>query len=446
MAHGNSDDNLGGKWERWLGRKKLVTVLDDRKSVLEVSSKDNLCCDQAIWLTKSACDANPADQEAKRYFRNIHQPTETLTRYAKYLHREANVPEGPCGKTELVVFQAYLAPKYQIKVITACYPYGVLFEGQVTEPPLHIVRLLYIPPVGNSDMGRYHGCTSFQAFLGKSYFCDMCNRGYDHEDFRNQPCDGRRCKSCKQVACGAKSHQPTVYCMHCHRHFYNDRCVAFHHAQGICKRWIRCPDCCKEYTSSDDPHQCYTGRCRACREEVDLATHKCYIQSVDEEDLPVKKPASLFKKKQKKKNPHVSPYVEPPIFVYADFKSIIQPDGTHTPILVRAETGDSDERHTFYGPQCTAEFLDFLDSLIYGTAAQPIPKEDSRDVICIFHNLKGYDSVFLQAQLLQEHRKFDFTIPNSTKQLSLSYVREYNLKIPSASSHRRWHNFLVRLE
>ncbi|PFX27136.1 putative DNA polymerase [Stylophora pistillata] len=280
---------------------------------------------------------NVGDQEAKRYYRNIQHNPQTLTRCAKCLHREAEVLERPCGKLELAAFQAYLAPQYQLKVITAYYPYGVLFEGHVTEPPQHIVRLLYVPPVGNSDIGHYHGCTSYMAFLEKSYYCDMCNRGYGSEEIRHHPSEGRRCKACKQVACGSKPHQPTIYCQHCHRHFYDDRCVAFHHAEN--------------------------------------------------------------------------------------FEAIIQSDGTHTPFLVRAETRDSDECHTFYGPECTGEFLDFLDSLIYGTETQPIPKEESRDVICIFHNLKGYDSVFLQAQLLKEHRKFHFMIPNGTKQSSLSYRR-----------------------
>ncbi|PFX13434.1 putative DNA polymerase [Stylophora pistillata] len=308
VARGNGDgrENVGGKWEQWLGRKKLAIVLHDRRTVLEVSNDDNLCCARTIWLTKSACDTFDCltDQEAKRYYRNIQHNPERLTRCAKYFHREAGVPKRPCGKSELAAFQTYLAPQYQLKVITACYPYELLFEGQVTEPPQYIVRLLYVPPVGNSDIGHYHGCKSYQAFLEKSYYCDLYNRGYDSEDFRHHPCEGRRCKACKQVACGSKLHPPTIYCQHCHRHFYDDRCVAFHHAEGICKCWVRCELCCKEYTPSDDPHECYTGRCRACREEVDLTAHKCYIQSVDEEeDLPMKKPASLYKK-QKRKNPH----------------------------------------------------------------------------------------------------------------------------------------------
>ena len=37
-----------------------------------------------------------------------------------------------------------------------------------------------------------------------SNFFDQCNKGFDHNDFRHHPCEGRRCHACKQVECGAK--------------------------------------------------------------------------------------------------------------------------------------------------------------------------------------------------------------------------------------------------
>lgn len=169
------------------------------------------------------------------------------------------------------------------------------------------------------DLGHFHGCTSYQAFLEKSYFCDTCNRGYDHEDFAHHPCEGRRCKSCKTVECGPKDHHPTRYCMHCNRYFYNERCMQLHISEKTCETLKRCPTCCKEYTPSlNYSHECYVSRCRSCGEEEDLRDHKCYIQPVEEEeDLPKKKPKTLYNR-QKKKNPDVNPYFEPPIMVFAD--------------------------------------------------------------------------------------------------------------------------------
>ena len=67
----------------------------------------------------------------------------------------------------------------------------------------------------------------------------------------------------------------------------------------------------------------------------------------------------------------------------------------------------------FYGEECSTEFLEFLTFLTEDRYKDP------REVICIFHNFKGYDFVFIQNQLAREGRKFDLMIPNGTKMLSL---------------------------
>lgn len=80
------------------------------------------------------------------------------------------------------------------------YPYMMVFVGP--EAP-HIIRLL-LQKHDDSETGHYETCTSYAGFLERSYFCDQCNKGFDHNDFRHHPCEGRRCHACKQVECGAK--------------------------------------------------------------------------------------------------------------------------------------------------------------------------------------------------------------------------------------------------
>lgn len=132
-------------------------------------------------------------------------------------------------------------------------------------------------------------------------------------------------------------------------------------------------------------------------------------------------------KRQGKINPQASPYEEPSIFVYADFDAMIHQDGTHLPICVSAESSESNECLDFCGEDCTHEFLEWLDQLAYGTEEESRHFDDYQEIICIFHNLKGYDAIFLQHQLLQEGRRFDFMIPNGTKNLSLQ-VGNVNFK------------------
>ena len=83
-------------------------------------------------------------------------------------------------------------------------------------------------------------------------------------------------------------------------------------------------------------------------------------------------------------------YEEPPIFVYADYEAMISEDATHLPICVCAQTSENNTSYTFYGDDCSKQFLEFLTNLTEDQYKEP------HEVICIFHNLKEYDSIFIQ--------------------------------------------------
>ncbi|PFX13983.1 putative DNA polymerase [Stylophora pistillata] len=291
---------------------------------------------------------------------------------AKYLHCQAGVPEGPCGREELQKFQEYQAPDCRLKVMSVRYPYSITYEGKVTAP---LVLRLLLESNPDGGIGHYHGCTSYSGFLERSYFCDSSNRSFDNNEFRHHPCEGRRCKACKTIKCGPKHHQPTLHCTHCNRHFYDNPCMSLHREKGLCKSWIRCGICCQEFKpDKKEPHRCYRD---------------------------------------------ASEYFEPPIKVWADFEAVLDEDGTHIPILIVAQTSESDEVYEFYGPECTGDFLAFLNELAYGPPEENRHWDDLREAIGIFHNLKGYDSVFLQEQMIKENRCFEFLIPNGTKNLCM---------------------------
>ena len=93
---------------------------------------------------------------------------------------------------------------------------------------------------------------------------------------------------------------------------------------------------------------------------------------------------------------------------------MLDEDGIHIPILIVAKTLESDEVFEFYGPECTGDFLAFMDELVYGPEENLRSKHELREVIGIFYNLKGYDAVFLQEQMVKEKRPFEFIIPNGT--------------------------------
>lgn len=94
------------------------------------------------------------------------------------LHEGAGVPLGPCGHEALEQFKkTFLCSDYQLKVVTMSFPYMVTSQGP--NAPL-IIRILQFED-------HYHGCKSYMGFLERSYFCDLCNKDFDVNDFRHQP-------------------------------------------------------------------------------------------------------------------------------------------------------------------------------------------------------------------------------------------------------------------
>jgi len=63
-------------------------------------------------------------------------------------------------------------------------PHMLIFVGPT--PSDKIIRII-------KEDDHYDGCNPFSGFLSKSYFCDECNRGYDHDDREHHPCEGKWC-------------------------------------------------------------------------------------------------------------------------------------------------------------------------------------------------------------------------------------------------------------
>lgn len=83
-------------------------------------------------------------------------------------------------------------------------------------------------------------------------------------------------------------------------------------------------------------------------------------------------------------------FKDPPVFVYADYYAMQNEEGEHHPILVCCETDEDEGTVVFYGENCCEDFLDYLDELAVN--------EDGFEqsvVILLFHNLKGYDGMFV---------------------------------------------------
>ena len=412
-----------------------------KKSRVTIKNKDQLCCARAIVTMKALADAqgNPRDQD----YHNLKQGCPVQERKAKELHRLADVPEGPCGIPELQKFQAAL-PGYQIKVMSIDPPHMIIYAGPVTSDKM--IGLI-------KEDEHYDGCNSFQGFLDTSYFCHECNKGFDHDDYKNHSCHGKWCPSCKRKDCPdfmeakgplarGQFPKPHKLCTLCHRKFFGDRCYNQHtylrslKIKSICDTYKKCPDCCHVYELDKNvrrhgnhrrpEHVCGWGECRICEKKVKLDTHQCYIQRIPEaEDDPKTKRVPRNEvgtrpfTEPEPSDPDTRVIVdrEPPLQVYCDYEAITDAEGNQTPILLCLEDDEADITAFFYGPDCTADMFQHLESLAVDVDG------DDRNVIVIFHNLKGYDGMFILQHCYDTHREVKDQITVGTKLLSMKSDR-----------------------
>ena len=386
------------------GTKCLDEVNRRKRAIVTIDNDDELCCARAIVTMQAYCHREEG-REQQRDWDNLRHGRGVQGFLAEKLHQEANVPLGRCGLEELERFQAYLAPQYQPFVMCRAKPFILLFKGP--EAP-HQIRLL------KSD-NHYDGCTSFPGFVNHSYYCTLCERGYDHEDASNHPCEGRTCRCCGRGNCPDHrlGKQPELVCRQCHRLFQGDDCLQYHISKRQCEKVRVCLGCKAQYTvNKKKPHRCGMATCPCCQEHVEIASHKCHIQPVEPEETfetmaerRVAYRAAIAKK--------IKPPPPPPLSVYADIEALQLPDRTFQPILLCYKAEDDLTIHTLYGEDCCDRFLREVDAM---TA---IPECDvERQVIVLFHNLKGFDGMFLLHRLYAEQRTVEAQLTVGAKVLS----------------------------
>ena len=137
---------------------------------------------------------------------------------------------------------------------------------------------------------------------------------------------------------------------------------------SVCKYRKNCKECLKTLVGNKEQerHKCGYVECHSCKEYVEAATHKCYIQvppspeeEEDEEEDAEKKT----------------------LLVFFDIEAM-QDTGKHIPNLVVASTNESHDLVHFKGNLCVHDFLEWLDELT---------EDDTRSVTVIAHNFQGYD-------------------------------------------------------
>ena len=114
----------------------------------------------------------------------------------------------------------------------------------------------------------------------------------------------------------------------------------------------------------------------------------------------------LEENNQKKKKPD-------PLLVYTGFECLLSEENQFVPDMICYSQSDSDVIHTLKGTDCASEFIERMDEL---TEVPGFKKE--REIHIFFHNLKGFDGLFIIQELYGQKREVTRQLTNGCKVLS----------------------------
>ena len=371
---------------RGSGRKRIhldiEEFLKNKRSIIRIQNKDDLCLARALVVGIAKIEKDP------KYKQLINSQRPSQEKAARELHEAANVPLGPCGITEVQMFQKYLTC-YEINIISKDHNNAIIYPSTPTKPSTSNVKPIYLYLHDN----HYDVITTMPGFLGSSYFCHKCRRSYDC--ITDHICPDM-CKSCRSLNCTVKDPRE---CNQCNRWFKSKTCYDQHKepidgGKSVCEQVKKCEKCGKSLSVrqlDSEKHIC--GKmCSTCGVIINGEdTHNCYIQ------------------KPKKKDEEESQYSELLFFDY----ECTQEDKIHKPNLciIHNEAGDE---WIFEGKNTNEEFCKWLFS------------KEHQGCIVVGHNFQGYDGYFIQNFLNKNGVKYDIIL-RGAKILSMT-IPMFNIK------------------
>ena len=107
ISHPTANNRGCGGSERQFSTPRTERQLDrikqkyDKKSIIPIHNQDNLCCARAIVTMRAWYHRNDRHHMPKNEWKTLSQGRPLQGIMARQLHRDAGVPEGPCGLPEL---------------------------------------------------------------------------------------------------------------------------------------------------------------------------------------------------------------------------------------------------------------------------------------------------------------------------------------------------------
>ena len=148
-----------------------------------------------------------------------------------------------------------------------------------------------------------------------------------------------------------------------------------------------CLKCQAKYTVvPNQRHKCGYAKCSVCHEWVSINDHRCYIQPVVEEERDTEEPTHTE-----------GGALPPPLFVYADSKAMENAWRVFVANLLCYSSTEEEAIHVLESKDCALQFLHDLDDLV-----DMSDSDQEREILVVFHNLKGFDGMFIPHELYQQ--------------------------------------------
>ena len=400
--------STGGRRKKFnIHRMSYQDMLKKKRCLITIRNTDELCAACTIVTLKARIDGDA-------HFDNLKRGLPIQTRLAKQLHREANVPEQPCGRPELAKFQETLGQDYQLIAVEGLKG-TIWYKNNLYNDAPHIIALVKM----NS---HFHAITSLPAFLNRELFCQYCERAYNEEVAETHNCRGQNCIACRRGKKRCKNYAgwvtPTHYCQECNRMFYGADCFQAHKhgtekRKAVCKRFKKCETCCKVFRQTKE-HRCFTARCGNCGYTKPIQ-HQCFIQPFKPKK---KKEEEEYIGQSDEEEADVRTVGEdekpPPLIVAFDIECEAVPiEGTQDKLFKPVLIGWSTlyEVEDYHEVKTTKAFLDAM-------IAKTNFEGKERDVFCFAHNLRAFDGMFIQNELYEQGLTIHSILNQGAKYLS----------------------------
>ena len=273
------------------GRGRNVRDVLEKRSIVTISNKDNLCFPRALAVALTYNErGNIRTGELQNKWNAVRAQKSTLQRrLACSLARNAGVviPDEGCGIREIELFQRHLAGENIAIMVYSDETFGrggkPLYDGceKLASLQREIKSRLNILYYAGSR--HYNVIVNLRAAAGTRDYCVPCNIGY-RNDRGGHRCSNK-CPRCNAVPSCEQIDAVRKRCDDCNREFFNHACLERHRAQksydgkslrSICSVVRFCGECGR-LIDRKKQHECGAAFCSTCRSPQPL-NHFCHMQ------------------------------------------------------------------------------------------------------------------------------------------------------------------------